>query len=208
MPESDVPDSPFQSTPPCAGGDVQRFCDYEIGFISIHAPLCGGRRQRLGGETRAIQFQSTPPCAGGRPRVNQLIDYVLKISIHAPLCGGRRPHAGKFCTGGHFNPRPPVRGATFPTYYIISFIRISIHAPLCGGRQRESLSRKSGNYFNPRPPVRGATTIKFLATQTEIFQSTPPCAGGDKYIALTQQIVTISIHAPLCGGRHKGPILD
>ena len=22
MPESDVPDSPFQSTPPCAGGDV------------------------------------------------------------------------------------------------------------------------------------------------------------------------------------------
>lgn len=45
MPESDVPDSPFQSTSPCAGGDVQRFCDYEIGFISIHAPLCGGRPQ-------------------------------------------------------------------------------------------------------------------------------------------------------------------
>lgn len=45
MPESDVPDSPFQSTLPCAGGDALRGELRGKNLISIHAPLRGGRPQ-------------------------------------------------------------------------------------------------------------------------------------------------------------------
>ena len=58
-------------------------------FISIHAPLCGGRHE-------------IPDC--------DMI--VFDISIHAPLCGGRL-HCFLFrIRCDYFNPRPPVRGAT------------------------------------------------------------------------------------------------
>ena len=33
--------------------------------------------------------------------------------------------------------------------------------------------------FNPRPPVRGATGVSILLPSAKLFQSTPPCAGGD-----------------------------
>jgi len=67
MPESDVPDSPFQSTPPCAGGDNISKKPVGVNF----------------------SFQSTPPVRGAT--FSDLVRYMLQnISIHAPLCGGRR----------------------------------------------------------------------------------------------------------------------
>ena len=149
------------------------------------------------------EFQSTPPCAGGDIK--------------------------HFVTATHkddFNPRPPVRGATILLFFGNTVNCISIHAPLCGGRLccvsaiylstlfqstppcaggdiSFAVSTASLSNFNPRPPVRGAT-IKSLADKLKYrFQSTPPCAGGDSHYALQYPHGrSISIHAPLCGGRH------
>ena len=175
--------SSFQSTPPCAGGDAE--------------PVLVHRQFGI--------FQSTPPCAGGDVQEFNATYEIVSISIHAPLCGGRlrithadTPEGGEFqstppCAGGdlwpgfvsaqiaYFNPRPPVRGAT------------------AAGPARCVLA----DYFNPRPPVRGATAGTLLTNGTYAFQSTPPCAGGDALRIFTQTERRISIHAPLCGGRHK-----
>ena len=41
-------------------------------MISIHAPLCGGRRDLVDDEPEDAEFQSTPPCAGGDPKNNNI----------------------------------------------------------------------------------------------------------------------------------------
>ena len=170
-------------------------------FISIHAPLCGGRQRFFRGSARGVQFQSTPPCAGGDV-VSYDVNYQLfgfqstppcaggdrqcggngkrwcRISIHAPLCGGR-----------------PVKALTDRGF------KISIHAPLCGGRPVGTTMFFPTVYFNPRPPVRGATIALHFRGLCLLFQSTPPCAGGDIKDNLLDELLDISIHAPLCGGR-------
>ena len=156
---------------------------------------------------RVYIFQSTPPCAGGDVLFgicSQLVD----ISIHAPLCGGRHTIYCKAHCGTHFNPRPPVRGATTDKYAKPKFAIISIHAPLCGGRRalcgelrgknlisihaplcggRRSKPRllRHPRHFNPRPPVRGATKFAVRVIVLIVFQSTPPCAGGDRITSST-----------------------
>ena len=157
MPESDVPDSPFQSTPPCAGGDIDNRGAVACQIISIHAPLCGGRQFFPAEFPARCQFQSTPPCAGGDQGVSGycyifskfqstppcaggdslplIMDEFQVISIHAPLCGGRPLHRNRR----------------------VAHDGISIHAPLCGGRQ----------------------AVRSLTPEFLQFQSTPPCAGGD-----------------------------
>ena len=191
----------FQSTPPCAGGDRLIVYKVAIGSISIHAPLCGGRPERIpslhlhadfnprppvrGATTITARFgyltlfQSTPPCAGGdQPEL--LHNHTSKIFQSTPPCAGGDIQGNNQQTiNFDFNPRPPVRGAT-------------------AAAQQD----KQHNYFNPRPPVRGATRQEQLArNNSEIsihaplcggrlgksslpvitvrFQSTPPCAGGD-----------------------------
>ena len=151
----------------------------------------------------ATTFQSTPPCAGGD---------VFHL---------RQP-----CDMSYFNPRPPVRGATHKVYTTTKYRNISIHAPLCGGRPQLVDVAPIFAYFNPRPPVRGATSRTRQHLAQDLFQSTPPCAGGDGKKSLDTRIVEfqstppcaggdfpadikdfaliISIHAPLCGGRPIG----
>ena len=156
MPESDVPDSPFQSTPPCAGGDQANALYAGHSDISIHAPLCGGRHCNKCGNI----FQSW-------------------ISIHAPLCGGR--HGRRVC--------------------LLAMTRFQSTPPCAGGDCSAAPVLPWPPYFNPRPPVRGATGIFRAMRAYPLFQSTPPCAGGDCASALIFFAKSISIHAPLCGGR-------
>ena len=148
----------FQSTPPCAGGDLWHCSHLQIQYIiSIHAPLCGGRHRIDSALEVSQQFQSTPPCAGGDVFIH-FPPPSLCISIHAPLCGGRPDNYPYICLPiCDFNPRPPVRGATGAHRNRQLVQQISIHAPLCGGRLLLSSSVLSRLYFNPRPPVRGAT---------------------------------------------------
>ena len=109
MPESDVPDSPFQSTPPCAGGDHASVTTGLMISISIHAPLCGGRQggdvvknyyegfqstPPVRGATRAfeddikmLKFQSTPPCAGGDDKIATSA-YMQRQFQSTPPCAG------------------------------------------------------------------------------------------------------------------------
>ena len=124
------------------------------------------------------------------------------ISIHAPLCGGRlyRP-IGRRRTAD-FNPRPPVRGATLPC---IPCRRLSRHfnprPPVRGATLGWRCPDEHTPHFNPRPPVRGATAGVYTDGGGYVFQSTPPCAGGDCGTRQSWTTQTISIHAPLCGGR-------
>ena len=131
-----VGDSRFQSTPPCAGGDDMVGVMQALYDISIHAPLCGGRRRRAIERCRHSAISIHAPLCGGR-HIHLIQDGAeTDISIHAPLCGGR-PQFNIFLqsSGLDFKPRPPVRGATMRQFYRLLTIRISIHAPLCGGRQ-------------------------------------------------------------------------
>ena len=177
----------FQSTPPCAGGDLQFyspcFCNYSI---SIHAPLCGGRLCRSLRLCRIAYFNPRPPVRGATTLAIDRLS-AITISIHAPLCGGRPEHDGTHHGAGDFNPRPPVRGATI----------------------LPRILRSTVSYFNPRPPVRGATHGAHRNRQlVQQFQSTPPCAGGDTAQAQMAQLTEkISIHAPLCGGRLSAVII-
>ena len=124
------------------------------------------------------------------------------ISIHAPLCGGRLLPYSLPWLQGDFNPRPPVRGATLCRRIHCACIDISIHAPLCGGRHAVNSKAHCRTHFNPRPPVRGATMRICSRYALCLFQSTPPCAGGDLWLIVHKlTICGISIHAPLCGGR-------
>ncbi len=65
MPESDVPDSPFQSTPPCAGGDLLLVRHAVIVFHFNPRPPVRGATPNEPNDGQEAQFQSTPPCAGG-----------------------------------------------------------------------------------------------------------------------------------------------
>ena len=118
-----------------------------------------------------------------------------------------------------------MRGATvLRVVHKLAVCSISIHAPLCGGRPARSRFSTLLCYFNPRPPVRGATCCVSAIYLSTLFQSTPPCAGGDsgtRFDILCHlnfnprppvrgatffrlPIINyrlISIHAPLCGGR-------
>ena len=129
---------------------------------------------------------------------------MISISIHAPLCGGRQ--GGDVVKNYYegFQSTPPCAGGDLVNVLTGKGVIISIHAPLCGGRQRFCAILTKCSYFNPRPTVRGATSRIICWTSFWIFQSTPPCAGGD-CIRLHFCISTlhISIHAPLCGGRQR-----
>ena len=148
--------SPFQSTPPCAGGD----CGFQVlsalRGISIHAPLCGGRRKQRSVEKIFLDFNPRPPVRGATAKIPKGAKYLYD-----------------------FNPRPPVRGATIVDNAIYCIIRISIHAPCAGGDIAVRRLYPQNQDFNPRPPVRGATYHWYDQKAQAKFQSTPPCAGGD-----------------------------
>ena len=134
-----------------------------VELISIHAPLCGGRLMRTTFQVKFCYFNPRPPVRGAT------LWRTIKCQNQAD-----------------FNPRPPVRGATKAGLQVFSRLGISIHAPLCGGRPFIASATSSSFYFNPRPPVRGATRVKLAACNFCLFQSTPPCAGGD--ITLAQHL--------------------
>ncbi len=79
----------FQSTPPCAGGDVDSIAGLAGIVISIHAPLCGGRPVPPSPDTVIHYFNPRPPVRGATLPVLRTVSTKL-----------------------YFNPRPPVRGAT------------------------------------------------------------------------------------------------
>ncbi len=125
----------FNPRPPVRGTTKSRAstsCRY---IISIHVPLCGGRRLFTARKAEDIQFQSTSPCAGDDASL-------LCLSCLAALFQSTSPCAGDdlrvFTLRRYyvnFNPRPPVRGTTFGNLYKLLRDSISIHVPLCGGRR-------------------------------------------------------------------------
>ena len=170
----------FQSTPPCAGGDCKLHKPFVADLISIHAPLCGGRRQKYYARLAVCYFNPRPPVRGAT--------YAVKFSK---------------LRSSYFNPRPPVRGATVDAIHGVVDIVFQSTPPVRGATV---IIAEAGYIidFNPRPPVRGATLVKNAADETVEFQSTPPCAGGDQILRKpARKEVAISIHAPLCGGRQR-----
>ena len=156
----------------------------------------------------ATLFQSTPPCAGGDQEYHRQGDSP-QISIHAPLCGGRPEPLTASLQWIYISIHAPLCGGRpLPADGRNFGAGISIHAPLCGGRPQICRVAFLPLDFNPRPPVRGATSSSDSGRVCTLFQSTPPCAGGDKVIRELPDIEIISIHAPLCGGRHVHLIQD
>ena len=195
-------------------------------MISIHAPLCGERHGLTHGPCMTMRFQSTLPYAGS-DQIEQIARLCVQISIHAPLCGERRKSILRRSRRNYFNPRSPMRGATIRLMVEVIDDRISIHAPLCG--ERRPVSRRSSFCtrfqstlpyagsdrrgrsvlrvpcnFNPRSPMRGATTgfppVIFLYA---ISIHAPLCGERHREEGKCLLLNPISIHAPLCGERLK-----
>ena len=163
----------FQSTPPVAGGRCVQDSSFSQTIpVSIHAPRCRGA-MRLA--CRVISsssdlFQSTPPVAGGRCHTSHKpTEKLHEVSIHAPRCRGAM----------RIGWRDPNHVG-----------RVSIHAPRCRGAMRPAKrgKRPLETCFNPRPPLPGgdAATQRLVgfrggclaASHVDVFQSTPPVAGG------------------------------
>ena len=125
----------FNPRPPVRGATLRLPVSPPSVPISIHAPLCGGRRHDYG-----------------------LVNGTL-ISIHAPLCGGRPQTCRVAFLPLDFNPRPPVRGATPVLPSFTHCTSISIHAPLCGGRRCGRGGRMSNYKFQSTPPCAGGDQI-------------------------------------------------
>ena len=128
----------------------------------------------------------------------------------------------------YFNPRPPVRGATSggdccrlefgfqstppcaggdtTMHNFTGCVRAFQSTPPCAGGDYLCYSQQNCNfYFNPRPPVRGATQISPHLKEGEMyFNPRPPVRGATPCPSCLLQFSPISIHAPLCGGRHGG----
>ncbi len=148
--------------------------------ISIHAPLCGGRRY-------LVYLSYMPYC----------------ISIHAPLCGGRHYIDKYRLQHWHFNPRPPVRGATLLTIPFILQIRFQSTPPCAGGDIDAAKIKIATDIISIHAPLCGGrpSSVSSTSSRFAVFQSTPPCAGGDLPGRALALYYAISIHAPLCGGR-------
>ena len=126
----------FQSTLPCVGSDRKLFLTHLVKrIVSIHAPLCGERRDHTGGKPARGRFQSTLPCVGSDAPEPKSPIVAEVVSIHAPLCGERL-----LAALAQHGPES-----------------VSIHAPLCGERPREEKPLPTICRFNPRSPVWGAT---------------------------------------------------
>ncbi len=102
-----------------------------------------------------------------------------------------------------FQSTPPCAGGDARKSDHRNGITISIHAPLCGGRLLLLLLIGNNKSISIHAPLCGGRHCHmFSLLLAVLFQSTPPCAGGDGTIAVFQRLtLPISIHAPLCGGR-------
>ena len=115
-------------------------------------------------------------------------------------CGVRRRTRRTDLLRATFQSTHPLRGATLHNLdkTISSFI--SIHAPLagCDFRQHSKATGRLG--FQSTHPLRGATALRqTLLCQPLRFQSTHPLRGATAPITNVDDLVTISIHAPLAG---------
>ena len=142
--------------------------------ISIHAPLAGCDRAAL--RCEGLCFISIhAPLAGCDCNVNCGCS-LRSISIHAPLAGCDYKTFTRLLSKLYFNPRTP-----------------------CGVRRRRSLCPRRAGNFNPRTPcgVR-PPTIKPSIVSCH-FNPRTPCGVRPAGCVLLNQIVRISIHAPLAG---------
>ena len=85
---------------------------------------------------------------------------------------------------------------------ILVYYRNSFHESARGATSSIVCRICVTSYFNPRPLRGGRPRTTHEKSWTSRFQSTPPCAGGD-CLPLVSDFwdLSISIHAPLRGGR-------
>ena len=171
--------------------------------ISIHAPLRGGRHFLCRVDSLAFKFQSTPPCAGGDQTPLKNNHKAMFISIHAPLRGGDNQIFPAYPNNG-ISIHAPLRGGRHDGRKPCgNNCCISIHAPLRGGRRGKVALGVFLLEFQSTPPCAGGDDFLCRVNRFPFkFQSTPPCAGGDPASTGMLKIsISISIHAPLRGGR-------
>ena len=116
---------------------------------------------------------------GATCRVHRLAFKHLKFQSTPPCAGGDQLHNLVDLHIQNFNPRPPVRGATLASLRAILLKGISIHAPLCGGRLPRFFMPGAVAVFQSTPPCAGGDVDVPDRFFEVLFQSTPPCAGGD-----------------------------
>ena len=98
-----------------------------------------------------------------------------------------------------FQSTHPLRGATTVWRGLLPSCRISIHAPLAGCDDLRGHIAHAPDYFNPRTPC-GVRPQSIARRITAIqFQSTHPLRGATNTAERINDVLFISIHAPLAG---------
>ena len=126
---------------------------------------------------------------------------VWVISIHAPLCGGRLFADDVSIRRELFQSTPPCAGGDTCKHAAPCVLLISIHAPLRGGRQNPKNKARSNQTISIHAPLRGGRPVVLIVMSIPvIFQSTPPCAGGD-YICTDNSCGSFGFQStPPCAG--------
>ena len=141
------------------------------------------------------------PHEGVRLILIQIINITASISIHAPHEGVRLDVILSDFLGKNFNPRTPRGGATESLEETHEETAISIHAPHEGVR-RINLSSPSRNGISIHAPHEGVRRLRRACSPArQIFQSTHPTRGCDRYVQGRFKAKAISIHAPHEGVR-------
>ena len=126
--------------------------------ISIHVPLCGGRRLSLHTVSRLSDFNPRPPVRG--------------TTVY------RQPTS---FTASDFNPRPPVRGTTSTTDGSAILSQFQSTSPCAGDDVVMCVVVVSVLLFQSTSPCAGDDGhIVVVQCPPKKFQSTSPCAGDDK----------------------------
>ena len=157
--------------------------EYQLKFISIHAPRAGSDAADGLRFCKNSDFNPRSPC-GERPYHCCRTALPLYFNPRSP-CGER--HGGEPDQGDclEFQSTLPVRGATGRVVKAKLVQSISIHAPRAGSDHGVVVQYVGARAFQSTLPVRGATGL-----------DTPACNAE-----------RISIHAPRAGSDMESPLL-
>ena len=183
-------------------------------------PPCGERYRAQHAISRSILFQSAPPLRGAIG-AHDAPDFYRVVSIRAPLAGSDEPETQTLSEKLCFNPRPPcgerscapnryrhsrkfqsappLRGAITSKWCKPQHIVVSIRAPLAGSDFAKKGMSPSRKRFNPRPPCGERCYVYQFHHRGIRFQSAPPLRGAISDPYAFEELVAVSIRAPLAG---------
>jgi len=187
-----VPDSLFQSTPPCGRRLSFQVAPYVRVKVSIHASVREATRDIFscllgyGVSIHASVREATPAC---------ILATLRQLFQSTPPCGRRRPREPGRPHDHGVSIHASVREATNRPAHQMPPFHVSIHASVREATAKFLASHRRLLCFNPRLRAGGDPQGLGARKRYSKFQSTPPCGRRPLLVHELRPCVTVSIHA-------------